>query len=143
MILSRLFTALIERGVTVVATSNRPPQDLYKDGLNREHFLPFIALIEARLDVMGLNGPTDYRRHRLGDGKRWFVPADAAATEALSAAFFRLPYYPPEDRAHVPSLDLAVGAGRTLPVPKARQGAAVFSFRRLCGEARGASEDRK
>src|SRR3546814_4291891 len=79
MILSRLFTALIERGVTVVATSNRPPQDLYKDGLNREHFLPFIALIEARLDVMGLNGPTDYRRHRLGDGKRWFVPADAAA----------------------------------------------------------------
>src|SRR3546814_12550810 len=83
MILSRLFTALIERGVTVVATSNRPPQDLYKDGLNREHFLPFIALIEARLDVMGLNGPTDYRRHRLGDGKRWFVPADAADRKSV------------------------------------------------------------
>src|SRR3546814_16481825 len=70
MILSRLFTALTERGVTVVATSNRPPQDLYKDGLNREHFLPFIALIEARLDVMGLNRPTDHRRPRLRDGKR-------------------------------------------------------------------------
>src|SRR3546814_12286537 len=81
MILSRLFTALIERGVTVVATSNRPPGDLYKDGLNREHFLPFIALVEARLDVMGLNGPTDYRRHRLGAGRRWFAPADAAATQ--------------------------------------------------------------
>lgn len=84
-----MFTALIAHGVTVVATSDRPPADLYKDGLNREHFLPFIALIEERLDVMGLNGPTDYRRYRLGDGKRWFVPTDAAATEALSAAFFR------------------------------------------------------
>src|SRR3546814_13650559 len=102
MILSRLFTALIERGVTVVATSNRPPGDLYKDGLNREHFLPFIALVEARLDVMGLNGPTDYRRHRLGDGRRWFVPADAAATQALSAAFFRLADHPPPDPAPPP-----------------------------------------
>ena len=140
MILSRLFTALIEHGVTMVATSNRPPQDLYKDGLNREHFLPFIALVEERLDVMGLNGPTDYRRDRLGDGARWFVPADDAATAALSAAFFRLTDYPPEDRAHVPSLDLDVGGGRTLHVPKALKGVAVFSFKRLCGEARGAAD---
>src|SRR3546814_15916686 len=110
MILSRLFTALIERGVTVVATSNRPPQDLYKDGLNREHFLPFIALIEARLDVMGLNGQTDDRRHRPGDGYRWFVPADAAATEAMWAAFFRLTHYPAEDRTPVPHLALNLSA---------------------------------
>ena len=140
MILSRLFTALIEHGVTMVATSNRPPQDLYKDGLNREHFLPFIALVEERLDVMGLNGPTDYRRDRLGDGARWFVPADEAASAALSAAFFRLTDYPPEDRAHVPSLDLDVGGGRTLHVPKALKGVAVCSFKRLCGEARGAAD---
>ena len=140
MILSRLFTALIDHGVTMVATSNRPPTDLYKDGLNREHFLPFIALAEERLDVMGLNGPTDYRRDRLGDGARWFVPADDAATAALSAAFFRLTDYPPEDRAHVPSLDLDVGGGRTLHVPKALKGVAVFSFKRLCGEARGAAD---
>lgn len=140
MIMSRLFTTLITGGVTIVATSNRPPVDLYKDGLNREHFLPFIALVGQRLDVMGLNGPTDYRRDRLGDGARWFVPADEAASAALSAAFFRLTDYPPEDRAHVPTLDLDLGGGRLLHVPKALKGVAVFSFKRLCSEARGAPD---
>lgn len=140
MILSRLFTALIDQGVCVVATSNRPPKDLYKDGLNREHFLPFIALIEQKLDVMSLNGPTDYRRHRLGDGKRWFVPADDAATAALSAAFFRMTDFSPDDRANVPSADIDVGGGRILHVPKALKGVGVFSFKRLCAEARGATD---
>jgi len=139
MILSRLFTALIESGVTVVTTSNRPPRDLYKNGLNREHFLPFIALIEDRLDVMALNGPVDYRRDRLGVQDAWLVPNGTDATRQLSAAFFRLTDYPPEDSAHVPSEDMTV-QGRTLHVPKSLKGVAVFSFKKLCGEARGAAD---
>ena len=139
MILSRLFTALIEAGVTVVTTSNRPPRDLYKNGLNREHFLPFIDLIESRLDVIALNGPVDYRRDRLGQQDTWLVPNGPEATAQLSAAFFRLTDYPPEDRAHVPSEDILV-QGRALHVPKALKGVAVFSFKRLCGEARGSAD---
>jgi cell division protein ZapE len=140
MILSRLFTELLAKRVTVVTTSNRPPRDLYKDGLNREHFLPFIALIEARFDVLPLNGPTDYRLDRLGRMDTWLVPNGPEATEKLSAAFFRLTDYPVEDRAHVPSADLDLGGGRTLHVPKALKGVAVFSFRKLCGEARGSAD---
>lgn len=140
MIMSRLFTGLVEAGVTLIATSNRPPVDLYKDGLNREHFLPFIDLLENRLDVISLNGPTDYRRERLGGVDLWHVPNGDAATKALSEAFFRLTDYPPEDRAHVPSEELPVQGGRSMHVPKALKGVGVFSFKRLCAEARGAPD---
>ncbi|QPQ54154.1 AFG1 family ATPase [Allosphingosinicella flava] len=140
MILSRLFAQLLERGVTVITTSNRPPRDLYKHGLNRELFLPFIDLIERELDVAALNGPTDYRLERLGGFPTWYVPNGVEATVALSRAFFRLTDYPPEDAAHVPSEDIPVQGGRTLRVPKALKGVAVFSFKRLCGEARGAPD---
>ena len=139
-IMSRLFAGLIEAGVTVVTTSNRHPDDLYKDGLNRQLFLPFIELVKQQLDVIALDGPTDYRRERLGDAKTWLVPNGAEATAALSQAFFRLTDYPPEDRAHVPTLEMDVGGGRMLHVPKALKGVAVFSFKRLCAEARGAAD---
>ena len=140
MIMSRLFTALVEAGVAIVTTSNRPPDDLYKDGLNREHFLPFIELLKTRLDVISLNGPTDYRRERLGGVEFWHVPNGEEATNALRDAFFRLTDYSPDDAAHVPSEELTVPGGRTLHVPKSLKGVAVFSFKRLCGEARGAQD---
>jgi cell division protein ZapE len=139
-ILSRLFTALLERGVTVVTTSNRPPRDLYKDGLNRHLFLPFIALIEARLDVVTLDGPTDYRLARLGGTQTWHVPNGPEATAALSAAFFRMTDYPPEDREHVPTAELPLPGGRFLHVPKSLKGVAVFSFARLCRQPLGAAD---
>ncbi|AKM09924.1 cell division protein ZapE [Croceicoccus naphthovorans] len=140
MIMSRLFTALIAAGVTIVTTSNRAPSDLYKDGLNREHFLPFIALIESRLDVLTLDGPTDYRLERLGGMDVWYVPTGPEATAKVRELFYRLTDYPPEDAEHVTGCELAVGTGRTIFVPKSLKGVAVFSFKRLCAEARGASD---
>lgn len=140
MILSRLFTALLDEGVAVVTTSNRPPKDLYKDGLNRELFLPFIDLVERRMQIVELNGPTDYRLDRLEGVHVWHVPNGPEATAALSRAFFQLTDYPVEDRARVPSEELDLGGGRTLHVPKSLKGVAVFSFKRLCGEARGAAD---
>lgn len=139
-ILSRLFTTLFDAGTTIVATSNRPPADLYRDGLNRQLFLPFIALLEARLDVVGLNGPTDYRLERLGGMPTYYVPNGPAATAALSDAFFRLTDLSVEDRTRVPGETIAVPGGRTLSVPKAVKGVAVFSFARLCRAALGAAD---
>ena len=139
-ILSRLFTALIDAGVTVVTTSNRPPDDLYKNGLNRHLFLPFIALVQQRMDVVALDGPTDYRLQRLAGTQTWHVPNGPEATAALSAAFFRMTDYPPEDRAHVPTETLEIPGGRTLHVPKSLKGVAVFSFARLCRQPLGAAD---
>jgi len=140
MILSRLFEKLIDLGVKIVTTSNRPPRDLYKDGLNRELFIPFIELIEKRMLVVPVNGPMDYRLDRLTGVEVWHVPNGREATADLSRAFFQLTDYPVEDRAKVPAEDIDVGGGRTLHVPKSLKGVAVFSFKRLCGEPRGAAD---
>ncbi len=141
MIMSRLFTQLIcEQNVAIVTTSNRPPRDLYKDGLNREHFLPFIDLMQSELDVIELDGPTDYRLERIGGLDSWHCPLGDDATEKVREAFFRLTDYPPEDAEHVPSAELDVGGGRMLHVPKALKGVAVFSFKRLCEQPRGAPD---
>ena len=139
-IMGRFFTALMEAGTVIVTTSNRPPRDLYKDGLNRDLFLPFIDLVERRMDVLSLNGPTDYRLDRIGGLAMWHTPLGDAATAQVREAFFRLTDFEPEDAAHVPSGELDLGGGRTLHVPKSLKGVGVFSFKKLCGENRGAAD---
>ncbi|WP_073975123.1 cell division protein ZapE [Erythrobacter donghaensis] len=139
-IMGRFFAALMEAGTVIVTTSNRPPRDLYKDGLNRALFLPFIDLVEARMDVLGLNGPTDYRLDRIGDLNTWHAPMGDAATAQVREAFFRLTDFDPDDAAHVPSGELDLGGGRKLHVPKCLKGVGVFSFKKLCAENRGAAD---
>jgi cell division protein ZapE len=138
-ILSRLFAGLLAAGVTIITTSNRVPDDLYKDGLNRHLFLPFIDLLKAKLDVITLDGPVDYRLDRLAGARTWLVPNGLEATRALSETFFRLTDHV-VDAAHVPSEELAIHGGREIHVPKSLKGVAVFSFKRLCAQARGASD---
>jgi cell division protein ZapE len=139
MIVGRLFTALFAEEVCVVTTSNRPPADLYKDGLNRALFLPFIQLLEQELDILSLNGPTDYRLERLSGVQVYHVPNGPVATAKLSQAFFQLTDHEVEDAASVPSETLEV-QGRHLHVPKALKGVAVFSFKRLCDAPLGAAD---
>ncbi len=141
MIMGRLFRSLmVEDGVAVVTTSNRPPIDLYKDGLNREHFLPFIDLVRSRLTVLPLNGPVDYRLERLAGIDSWHTPLGDAATQQVREAFFRLTDYSPEDSENVPSAELDLGGKRTLHVPISFKGVGVFSFKRLCAQPRGAPD---
>jgi cell division protein ZapE len=139
-IMGRFFTALMEAGTVIVTTSNRPPRDLYKDGLNRSLFLPFIDLVERAMDVLSLNGPTDYRLDRIGGLATWHAPIGDAATAQVREAFFRLTDFDPDDAAHVPSGELDLGGGRSLHVPKSLKGVGVFSFKKLCAENRGAAD---
>ncbi len=90
MIVGRLFQKLFEAGVVVVTTSNRVPEELYKDGLNRALFLPFIALLRERMEVEALVSETDYRQHRLAGAQVWFEPAGARAKAAISAIWKEL-----------------------------------------------------
>jgi cell division protein ZapE len=126
MILGRLFTRLFERGVVVVATSNVEPSDLYREGLNRALFLPFIDLLGARMDVLRLEARTDFRLEKLIALQVWHVPADAAATRALDAAWRRLTG---GREAHPIEVKIK---GHMVRVPLAAMGAARFDFHDLC-----------
>ncbi len=134
MILGRLFEQLFAAGVVVVATSNTPPQRLYEGGLNRRLFLPFVAMLEQRLDVVELNGPVDYRLQRLAQLDIYIVPLGPAADAAMDAAWLHL-----TDRKRGEPQTLAV-LGRKLPVPQAAKGLARFSFDQLCREPFGAAD---
>ncbi len=134
MILGRLFAALFERGVVVVATSNTLPADLFRGRPGRDAFLPFIALLEARLDVLVLQGERDFRRARLRGMAVWHVPTGARADAALDEAFAQLT----GGAAAGPSRLLVTG--RTLAVPLAAAGVARFDFDTLCGTPLGAGD---
>ena len=135
MILGRLFTALFARGVVVVATSNVVPDELYRDGLNRALFLPFLALLQTRMDVVRLDARTDFRLEKLAALRIWHVPAaDPESVAALDDAWRRLT----AGEAAAPR-DLLV-KGRTLHVGCAASGVARFTFEELCGVPRGAAD---
>jgi cell division protein ZapE len=134
MILGRLFTRLFELGVVVVATSNVAPGELYKDGLNRALFLPFIALIEEHMQVMELSARTDFRLEKLVGQPVWHVLDDKAVTDGGGCSAALDPSWQRLTGGHNgATLALAV-KGRTLRVPRAARGVARFSFHELCEE---------
>ena len=134
MILGRLFAKLFELGTVVVATSNVAPDDLYKGGLNRALFLPFIAQISDHMDVLRLDARTDFRLEKLAGVKMWLVPADAAAAAALDKAWFKMTGNAPCKPRDIPI------KGRVLHVPCSAHGVARFSFADICEKPLAASD---
>ena len=134
MIIERLFRALFTAGTVVVATSNRPPQLLYEHGLQRERFLPFIALLDERLDRLELDSGRDYRLSRMMGQRVYHWPLDIAAQAALEAAFAEL-----TDGAPGGSETLTV-LGRPLVVPRVAQNVAWFRFDELCARPLAAAD---
>src|SRR6201995_6026562 len=134
MILGRLFAKLFELGTVFVATSNVAPDDLYKGGLNRALFLPFIAQIEAHMDVMRLDARTDFRLEKLTGVKMWLVPDDGEAAAALNKAWAKM-----TGNAPCKPRDISI-KGRTLHVPCSSHGVARFTFADLCEAPLAASD---
>jgi cell division protein ZapE len=134
MILGRLFARLFDLGTVVVATSNVAPEDLYKGGLNRSLFVPFIAQISQHMEVLRLDARTDFRLEKLAGVKMWLVPADAAAAATLDRAWARM-----TGSAPCKPLDISI-KGRVLPVPCSAHGVARFSFADICEEPLAASD---
>jgi cell division protein ZapE len=134
MILARLFKALLQAGVIVVATSNVAPEDLYEDGLNRDLFLPFIHILDAHMHVMRLDSRTDFRLEKLKGEPVYHVPANEKAHAALTRTFMALTGV---EKAGGKNLEFL---GRSLRVPQARNRVARFHFTDLCVAALGARD---
>ncbi len=134
MIVGRLFQALFEAGVTIVTTSNRAPDGLYENGLNRALFLPFIALLKERMEVVEMASATDYRQHVLAGNTVWFAPAGAAAHQAIAALWHDL-----TGGGGDGPLRLSV-KGREVVLPDARSGVARANFWDLCGRPLGPAD---
>ncbi len=134
MILGRLFTRLFELGVVVVATSNLAPSELYKDGLNRALFLPFIAQLQAHCEVVRLDARVDFRLEKLTGMPTWYVPDDAKAQAALDRAWQRLV------GTQAGSPHELIVKGHAVRIPQAAMGVARFSFDDLCGQPLGAAD---
>jgi cell division protein ZapE len=134
MILGRLFSKLFEFGTVVVATSNVAPDDLYKGGLNRALFLPFIAQISDHMDVLRLDARTDFRLEKLAGVKMWLVPADRDADAALDKAWGKM-----TGNAPCKPRDISI-KGRVLRVPCSAHGVARFSFADICEKPLAASD---
>ena len=134
MILWRLFSGLFDAGIVVVATSNAIPAELYKDGLNRGLFLPFVKLIEERMELLVLEAARDYRQDRLAGQSLYFTPANAKARAGLRSVFRRL-----TGLHQGPPASLEVN-GRTLAIPEAWAGVAWLQFQALCEQPLGAAD---
>jgi cell division protein ZapE len=134
MILGRLFTQLFERDIVVVATSNIAPDGLYKDGLNRALFLPFVAMLEKHCDVVRLDARADFRLEKLTGLPVWYVPDDAKAQQALDEAWQRL------TGGHPAAPQDLIVKGHKVHVPRTAMGVARFSFAELCGQPLGAAD---
>ncbi|WP_297731976.1 cell division protein ZapE [uncultured Maricaulis sp.] len=133
-ILGRLFEQFFERGVVVVATSNRHPDDLYKNGLNRQRFLPVIEMLKDRLDVMELDGGTDFRLRQLEAAPVYYTPLSADAELAMNKAWERL------TSGAVPQHCVLDVKGRSLTVEREAAGVARFTFSELCARPLGPAD---
>ncbi|MBC7151666.1 MAG: cell division protein ZapE [Rhizobium sp.] len=134
MILARLFTELFALGCTLVATSNVEPDNLYRDGLNRGLFLPFVALLQRHVEVTTLDSPTDYRLEKLESLPVYVSPLDAEADRSMDRAWKRVTDGRPEVATEIEM------KGRVVPVPRAVGRAARFTFADLCERPLGASD---